>query len=74
MTDFGRFQSVRLAARKLPVGFEEQSVRRPFLNVATRWLAAFPSRGRAGQCPSLERALPTFRSDQPCLLERELDL
>lgn len=43
-------------------------------NGRTWWLAAFPSRGRAGQCPSLVRALPTFRSDQPRLLERELDL
>jgi len=39
MTDFGRFQSVRFAARKLPVGFRQRWSCSDRLNVATWWKA-----------------------------------
>jgi len=45
MSAIGRFRSVRSTAQKLPVGFEERSVRRQRLNVATWWganVAALP--------------------------------
>ena len=39
MSGNGRFPPVRLAARKLPVGFEERPARRSCLDVASWWIA-----------------------------------
>jgi len=39
MAASGRFQSVRLAARKLPVRFGEHPAPLPYLNVANWWQA-----------------------------------